>query len=196
MAGIDGKVTSLLHFDESYNMDDVDANSWATNYGAPVFNVDVKKFGNSSLYLNGTSGLQTQSYNLDFTSGKEWTLEFWINATTTAGNPFNNYTGSGSTDLSLALDCSGNSSLAIYLSSNGTSWDVVSSAIVGTYTANVFNHIALTLKNDLLTVFINGVSKYTKSLAGISVHKSTTGMSIGCAVAAYSLKGYVDEFRV
>jgi hypothetical protein len=79
---------------------------------------------------------------------------------------------------------------------NGASWSI---ALTGTtvVTANAWHHVACTRKGSTFTIWLDGVSVATGTLAG-ALFATTNPFSLGAlsSIAEFSLNGYLDEVRL
>jgi hypothetical protein len=187
--------TSLLVRGDTGAFYDLSNNGLAeTGTGTPAVTTQVKKFGNESGFLNGSSYLSVaNSTALQFGSGNA-TIEFWINVTSTAGVQQIFNTGSGpSTNLSYAMIIS-TGSLLYYLSSNGATWDIASGVTVGSITANTWTYVALVRSGNTWTPYVNSVAGTTTTNAA-ALFNFTSAIPIGQSAGAQYVTGYLDDIR-
>lgn len=207
-------VTSLIHFDGTNGQstgvkDAADPNRVLTfNSGPTTTSIQTaqKKFGTGSLFRNGASGGVTfptsDDTNLDTSVTPEWTVEAWINPAATqqvtdacifsigyAGATNQTYNRVHFSITGGVLSWRNNTGAGAY------------SLTVGTPTANVWSHIAVSRDTDgMLRVFLNGVmtasraNSTTGSLIGAGAPTVSIGGSLGFGAVDYS--GYIDEVRV
>jgi len=166
-----------------------------TGTGAPAVTTQIKKFGNESIFLNGSSYLSVaNSTAIQFGSG-DTTIEFWINVTSTAGiQQIINTASSASANLSYAILIS-SGSLFYYLSSNGTTWDIASGVAVGAITANTWTYVALVRSGNTWTPYVNSVAGTTTTNAA-ALFNFTSAIPIGQNANAQYVTGYLDDIRI
>ena len=193
---------AILPFDDSVTYDII-GNTWNA-YGDPRISNEQSKFGGKSLYLNGSSYLTSAvSDNFDFGS-KDFTISCWIYPTTT----------NRAAVFAMSQDCRigtdiffGQGSANLWLSSNGTSWNVLQSDNSGANTgqgtiplsANTWTHLAFVRYGTSVRMYVNGqVARDATIAAGTSVYWSgTNGFSIGTwGNGMYRYVGYIDDFVV
>lgn len=206
----DPRTRLLLHFDEL-----ADSSAYhlpLASCGSPTITAARSRFGGNSLYLDGSSYLQAGTEN-DFNFGySDFTVELWINLSTSISAKrcclFGKYYYDGSTDeryycLELlngkinAAAATERGAVNIFHMGTGTlSWSL-----------NQWYHIALVKGAGQLMIFRNGikqsiaVDKYYVNCDGVSAmpyipeKKANIGtFSEGSFARAFT--GYVDELRV
>lgn len=199
-----GMKGALLHFDDDATTDEND-NIWNTN-GSPIVSADHSKFGGKSLYLNGSSYLQSAVSSDAFNFGKnDFTISCWIYPTTTGRKAV----FAMSADLRIGTDILyGQGSANMWLSSNGSRWNILQSDNSGTNTGqgtiainiNKWTHIAYVRNGTNVRMYVNGqiAKEVTLSSADVSVYWSgNDGFRIGAwGNSSYKYTGYIDEFLV
>lgn len=157
----------------------------------------VSKFYTRSLYIPGSSGsnpvnpsrLRART-NEDFRFGTgDFTIEAWIYA-----DP-GNYGGK-------LMDMRGNTSTPLVASFGGTtlSWSLNGTAYDSVITRNTWQHVALTRQNGTVRAFLNG----TQTATGTNTYDMEAppagfigiGNNSNTPDNAYSLNGYIQDFRV
>lgn len=166
-------------------------------YGNPVLSMNNRKFGNKSLYCDGSSYISAQS-GTDFVFGtQDFTVECWFNASSL---PINNAerailaTADPSDFHGFLLELR-NSNIR-WLIGNGSSW-VLDRIISGTtIVANRWYHIAITRSSGTARVFLNGElidsASNNTNMPNINNSIRIGGRSVG---NQYFI-GYIDEVRV
>lgn len=216
--GIDpyfANVVALLHMDGTNGSttivdDSPSPKTWSCNATA-VLNTATKKFGPSSLALNGSHNTTTgqssvstpDDADFDFGSGN-FTLEAWV-FYTTAPNSF---------DISHTLFAKRASSAVLgpfYVALNYYMGQVVFLAnavvagptpvsVIGTVprSAGSFYHVALTRSGADLRLFVDGVQDGpTASLVGALVTNSNSlQVGAGGDTRDYAMDGFVDDLRI
>ena len=193
----DVSTITLLHFNETGFKDEC-GNVW-TAVGTPQINTTTKKFGDGSLYLDGSSYLSTPiDNNLNLSIG-DFTIDWWEYRTQSKGYAtalsFDN--GNGIYDLILGYqEVSG--LITCYASSNGTSWDILSAFSLGTIKLNTWVHRAIVRKGEIFYGFENGNMISTMQNANAVNFSALLNLQIGNRTQAVSgtFIGYIDEIRV
>lgn len=190
--------TTLIHFDEGTNETSIKEESgkaWDVSLDAVLWTQE-KKFGRSSLYLDGTGAYAeavTQSQDYDLGTG-DFTIEWWeyrfnadsgeaiiVRAKDTTYSPF-------------VLGYSDGTSARVYMSSNGSSWDIANSRFLGVIPTNAWTHYAVCRSGTTFFAFQNGVIQDTWTSAA-ALGSTTDFLAIGKYVSAYATV-LVDEFRM
>jgi hypothetical protein len=84
----------------------------------------------------------------------------------------------------------------LYMSSNGSSWDIASNVSMGTITTNVWTHYAVTRQGNTFRTFQNGIQISTFTSAA-TLPAGVGPLEIGRYVGTYYFKGgYIDELRI
>lgn len=198
-----GNEGALLHFDEDFT--DEGGTTWNAN-GTPIISADQSKFGGNSLYLDGSSYIQSD-INADVFNfaNNDFTISCWIYPTTTGRKAV----FAMSSDQKIATDILyGQGSANLWLSSTGNSWNILQSDSSGANTGqgtipiniNEWTHIAYVRNGANVRMYVNGqiARDVTLSSADISVNWSgNDGFRIGCwGNGSYKYTGYIDEFIV
>lgn len=196
-AADDSNTVSLLHFDGSNPVDEVTNKVWAIHDA--INTQTVKKFGNSSMYFNGSSNLVANA-NSDFEfGGSDFTIDAWINPDQLTNymqiydkrnNP-NLYRG-----VHIMIDANGQ--LLFWATSNNVSWDIAGASVMASgIKAGQWNHIAIVRKGSQIKGYVNGQSNGTTINSSQPIAQNTddyvhiAGETTGCY-----FKGYIDEFRI
>ena len=195
---------ALLHFNDTVITDE-NGNAWSTS-GNPVLSDAIKKFGAKSLYLDGSSYIQSavSSDSFDFSS-RDFTIACWVYPTTT----------NRAAVFAMQSDCRigtdiffGQGSANLWMSSNGSGWNLIQSDNSGSNTgqgtiplrANEWTHLAYVRKGTSVRMYVNGqiAREATLPSSQTSVYWSgVDGFRIGCwGTNGYMYKGYIDEFIV
>lgn len=179
-------VVSLLHFDDSGDpWKDEKGIVWSAN-GAPALDVSNKKFGASSILLNGSSYLSAADAGFAFGTG-DFTIEAWWYDGGNANNGiFSNRlasTHAGTVGLA-AISGSG-----YYVQNN----DSATLASVGVPVFS-FGHVALSKISGVIRFFNNGVLGGT--YADTRNLTDATFFLGAYYSASFCLYGNIDEFRV
>ena len=205
-------VVSLLRFEGTNNSTTITDEaavplSWSCVAGAKISTAD-KKFGASSLVLDGTGDYVTTSGLTSF--GSVWTAEVFIKSADIGSNvakqAFQFINGSGyGFDILIAKNTAGSpdsttTRLRVYMSSNGTSANIAnnvySTSSLGTNISGAFHHLRCTFDGAAYKFYWNGslVLTVTSSLSICAFSSVAIGGNSG--VAAQTIAGNVDSFRL
>ncbi len=152
----------------------------------------VAKF-NTSLYFDGTSSVSTDSTgsaDLDILGGQA-TIEMFMQVAST--------TPTGGYESPIYFKTSGGSfSILMFFSSDGQLYASIASAVnypTGLYKSDfaTFTHFAITVANQKLTIFVNGIKKYEVT-HGYNLSGSQV-LFLG-GPGGYGWSGYLDEIRI
>lgn len=126
-----------------------------------------------------------------------FTFEGWIYPTAVAGGqPFGNRVGSSTGQYAPIVLLMSNGSLLLYSSSNGSSWDKVNGASIGTFVVNQWYHVAIVRNGSSLYGYVNGVQTYTVSISGTTYAGTYSAVYIGGNTTGDNFTGYVSNVRV
>ncbi len=173
----------LMHFSGSDNstasFDSGPLNTTVGWFGDAKITSSEYKFGSSSLFLSGNGYITSSNLSL----GTDYTIEFWAKSTVS------------SYVYSKNLFYFGNAGIFSQVASNTISWDLVPSTIT-VPNINNWNHYALTRKNNIVNIFLNGVLQVSASNSS-SVSNSTLYVGRGPSPSSLTYwSGFYDEFRV
>jgi hypothetical protein len=168
--------------------------------GDAKLSTTVSKFGNASMYFDGTGDYLTflNNVNTQFSTGN-FTIECWTYLTSRVnGFPaiFSNYNNFTSGSLALFAGHASAITNRYQVASGGTFPAIQSST---TISYNTWVHLAVVRNNNVLTLYINGTADGTVSVTSTNYtgvgslwYLGTTGDSIagGC------IQGYIDDFRI
>lgn len=110
-----------------------------------------------------------------------FTLEFWINKTdiNTSGQTPVSFGNFASYDPLFGYNVnSSGGQLVMFLSSNGSAWDIASSVAIGTTALNTWYHIAIVRNGTTFTTYLNGVQGATFT-SSASIYQSANSVIIG-----------------
>ena len=162
-----------------------------TKYGTPTTDTTIKKFGTSSLELNGTTDYIGIASNNDFGFGTgNYTVEGWFyfNSVAAITNLFDFRAGAGS-DVAPVVYIDAGGELRFY----SYSADRITGA---TLTTGQWYHIAISRNGNDTRLFLNGSSQGTWTVSPVD-YDIAKPLIIGARWdGANKLDGYVDEFRV
>ena len=162
-----------------------------TKYGTPTTDTTIKKFGASSLELNGTTDYIGVASNNDFGFGTDdYTVEGWFyfNSVAAVTNLFDFRAGAGS-DVAPVVYIDAGGELRFY----SYSADRITGS---TLVADTWYHIAVSRNGNDTRLFLNGSLEGTWSVAATD-YDVAKPLIIGARWDAVNkLDGYVDEVRV
>jgi hypothetical protein len=166
--------------------------------GNACLSTTQSKFGGSSMYFDGTAGCFAKMLpgSLNFGTA-DFTIDFWYYKVANVANASLIYGGDNVTPAT-SMNISDNSgTLLIYLSSNGTAWDVGPGTSGGTITTGAWNHICIRRVGSIFSTFINGVLTATiTSALGIYNLATNTPVIGGTSSNGRNVNGYIDDFRI
>jgi len=122
-------------------------NLTATATNGAAISTAQSKFGGSSLLLDGTNDYVTVTNSTDFDFGSgDFTIEYWEYRTSSGTQrPILSRNAIPYTPYMIGwYDVSINENIVMYMSSNGTTWDIASGISMGVRTINVWTHYAVT----------------------------------------------------
>lgn len=196
----------LLSFANAGVYDSTGQNMLRLVSGASV-STDQKKFGNSSLYLNGTGYALLPAYPTIQLGQMDLTVECWVYPTTgTLGTicSFGNNTASASGISGILIQRTAGAVLSVRFSVDGTT---AGATITGTTSilANAWTHIAVVRRRNQYWAFVNGIAQGSPvTLAGVLYVGNQTdgtynsynigGVFVNNAIAQ-RFTGYIDDFR-
>ena len=162
-----------------------------TKYGTPTTDTTVKKFGASSLELNGTTDYLSVAGNNDFGFGTgDYTVEGWFYLTdvSVTNNLFDFRAGAG-TDVAPVLYVNSSAQLNFY--------SFNANRITGpTLLVNTWYHIAVSRSAGTTKLFVNGASQGTPWVDSTD-YDIAKPLVIGATWnGADFTNGYIDEVRV
>lgn len=180
--GSDIATSLLMHFDGNLNDSSeygiVKTNDNAITYVGGKFGANAAYFDGALSQVNFSSA---SSGGFDFGSGN-FTIDLWFN--TSANDAVDRYLIGGTWNLKV------NNGYIIF--NDNSTFSLTSS---GTYTTNVWNHVAIVRNGTALTMYLNGSSAASTTVSG-SIN-FTSNFSLGCdnANADFYL-GSIDELRI
>lgn len=192
----------LSHFDDT-NLTDI-SKSFSIGAGTPSTNQTIKKFGNASLYLDGSSYITTpdsDDYKFRYT---DFTIECWVYPTT--------YTGASGTVIVSNCNIGGGGlgwNLWLWMNDAATQSICFTGQYVSTAWAfdirkttpialNAWSHIAVVKVNSVIKLFVNGVMVQSISNAtDINWTSPFLPLNIGAdGLGNFKFTGYIDEVRI
>jgi hypothetical protein len=155
--------------------------------GAAALSSTVSKFGETSMFFNGTTDYLSVPTNASFDQNVIFTVEFW--AYKTGAGTGNGYLYAQNTHSFLTILFNATNNVLIDKSSVGI--QITSSS---TFASNAWHHIAMVYDGTNTRLFVNGVLQGTMSGGGLA---SATTLTIGAYLSGSNFfQGYIDELRV
>lgn len=149
-----------------------------------------KKFGATSLRLDGDDSA-TVAANSDFSFGTgNWTIDFWIRFSSFSNDrvPFDLETYA----TGIRLNFSSTSTLEMYVDNIRTNGSLDASISTDTW-----YHIAVERYGNTCYVYQDGVLCYSYSIAAADLTTETNGFTVGAQIGpSQNMAGWIDELRV
>lgn len=184
----------LLHGDEI-----ADSSNWKrliTNNNATI-NKDITKFGNGSLYFNGTSArLLFPQDTLTFNKSTGFTIEWWeYCANSDAATRFCSSYTTDSSFGGLFIGFSGNK---VYAGDAASKWNLINGTNMLSVTVNEWVHWAFVWDGENLTSYRNGTQFAQVALTTAPYQNNSFNMAIGDQRLNDHkyFNGYIEEFRI
>jgi len=174
--------------------------------GTPVTKTAIKKYGESSLYLNGSSHLfLSNSSDWQFGTG-EFTIEFWAYGLSTSGSfaaaiyamPD---VGASTAGWGVSVYPGASTGLALNASTGTSTWNVFSGAsgsLTPTLSDNSWNHCAWVRSVNNMLFFHNGILKNTVAFTSSTMPNPVEALTIGRSTRGnlFPVVGYLDSIRI
>jgi hypothetical protein len=154
--------------------------------------------GSGSLSFNGSSQYLVSGTSSNFSLGtSDFSVECWVYKTSTSGNQV--AIGSsitGNLDPLFFYFNNGSNLAVLYLSSNGTTFNIASSVGIGTVSLNTWAHLAVTRVGTTFTTYLNGVQTSTFS-SSASIYQSVNTFTLGAGQTGIQyFAGYISNARI
>jgi hypothetical protein len=169
--------------------------------GDVKISTSIKKYGSASMYFDGNGDRLKiiDNPNINFGSG-DFTLECWVyfNVVNAEMTIINKGWQSSSAYASYLIYMTSGASLRFLASSSGGSWDIASERVIGTMTAGVWTHIAVTRSGTTFRAFVDGVinNSFTFTSSSSLANIAAQTLFIGSNNLGNSpLNGYIDDLR-
>jgi hypothetical protein len=197
-------VSSLLHFNGTNGSttftDQVAGNTWIANNA--TISTTQSLFGGASGLFTGSSfsniALPTNSgFNV---GSNNWTLEFaiYVNGShQTSARIFQTGDGDIYAGISLTINASTAQGVQLYLSSTGSSFDILNGGNICTLPTGVWTRLLIQRSGNALQAFMNGSLTYIAQISGSIYYNSTDTVIVGGnkTTTSRSINAYLDEFR-
>jgi hypothetical protein len=192
-------VKLLIHGDglvDDYVIKDQCGNAIANT--SVTLSATQKKFGKYSMYFNGSALLSVaDSPDWDF-GAADFTVDWWeycSDLTSERGFVFVRDAATTYTPFNFGYKSGSGNPARIYITSNGSSWDIASGKSLGTPTVNTLYHYAVVRNGNNFYAFRDGVQTDTWSSSG-TILASSAPLTIGRYNAGGYFTGYLSELRI
>ena len=182
----------LCNFTNGTFIDSAAGTNLAVN-GNTRLSTAIRKYGNASMYFDGTGDYLTSPSKNDFNfETGDFTIECWVN--------FRNNTA---TNKIIIEKWAANNGWQIYYRATGTSIAFIANGTVllqdpssTTIQSNTWYHIAVTRSSGITTLWINGTQK--ASAADTTSLTNTFSLTIGAQVSTLTnwMLGNIDDLRI
>lgn len=198
-------VSSLLHFNGTNGSttftDQVAGNTWVANNA--TISTSQSLFGGASGNFTGASNSSIHlPTNAGFNVGSgNFTLEFAVYYSALPQNSmhfFQTRDGDVYAGISIQGNATANNNLYLYLSSTGSSFDILSNILIGTVPSAAFTRFLIQRSGSVLSVYQDGFLTYTSNIGTASIYYNSSDLIIlggNYTGTSRSLNGYIDEFR-
>lgn len=200
MAGIDSYTKLLLHCNGANGSTSFpDSSSYGhtvTRQGDAQISTAQYKFGGASGLFDGTGDFLSvaDSADWDFGTG-DFTIDYWsyrTNTTTQLAVMDRDSNVISAFLIGYNLD---ETNIRCFMSSNGSTWDIADSKVMGTVGLNSWVHWAVVRSGTAFYTFKNGIQGATWTSAA-SLLASANALEIGQGQGAHEYIGYLDEIRI
>jgi len=198
-------VSLLLPFNGtngSTTFTDASGNAFTTTAsGNAQISTAQSQWGGASLLLDGTGDYLTVADDDAFEFGSlDFTVEFWmyLDASIPAdGRALINKGNWPTATSSFLIFYGGSRELALYASSNGTTWNLAADQRLATNPAlATWHHVAITRNSGTFRGFLNGTLGFTHAISG-ALQSNSYPLRIGAGEgAAGAFMGSIDDLRI
>jgi hypothetical protein len=189
----------LLNFTNGGIVDQHSTNVLET-VGNAQLSTAIKKYGNASMYFDGTGDYLSIPLTQNFQFGTaDFTIECWnYMVARTNGYPaiFSNYNSYTSGAIALFAGHGSGTTTAYQVALNGSSFPVIQG---GTISYNTWVHLAVVRSSGTISLYVNGTSVGSSNSSGITYNGVGSIFYIGSTGDALStgyINGYIDDFRI
>jgi hypothetical protein len=145
--------------------------------------------------FNGSSHLSVPySSNFEFGNG-DFTVECWLYSAGVSAQGVMAFPHNAFNYAQVLIFGGSASSLGLFSSSNGTSWDVSSGVSIGTINLNAWNHVAVSKSGSSIRLFMNGILQNTVTFAGTFTGTYDRCL-IGDTTGNFNYNGLLSNVRV
>ena len=152
-------------------------------------------------YFNGSTGYLQVPYSGSYgTLSGDFTIEIWFYPTISnmsAGTLFTSRNFSTNQYVPYLVWMI-NSTVTVYMSSNGSSWDLINGSSGGTASINAWNHFALVRFGSAIKTYLNGVAQTAAATSSATLTNPSIPLNIGVSLNDTSpyFTGYLSDFRL
>jgi hypothetical protein len=155
------------------------------------------KFGTGSMYLNSGHVDTTGMMTMGFGTG-DWTVDFWMYLPSAFSNPMIFIEGEGygtsGTNPNVLNIYTGSSASGVYVGETGYGPSFLTFSYTWSYGS--WQHVAIVEHSRTVTLYINGTSIGSNYDSRPNSYASGDISIGGDSRNAYSVPGYIDEFRI
>jgi len=187
-----------LFIDGETIIEDENGNHTININGDTSINTSIKKYGNSSIYFDGTGDYLTVPSSTDWNFGTDdFTIDFWIYHTSSGVNDGiicnANGVDNNTEYLRIVVQTANAIEFRLRDGASGNEVNVNSNAIV----TNQWVHVACIRESGFMHLFIDGTEQGTSTASSHNVQFGTTeGLKIGLRRSSDYLKGNLDNIRI
>jgi len=191
----------LLNFTDAAIYDATRSTNYYTVGNGQVATAN-SKFGGTSMYFDGAGDAIVSGPNQYNFGNTDFTVEMWYNKTgtpQTSGRLFQTRNGDLYSAIGIGTNGTGSdpNNIGMSLSSDGSTWNIVSVNAMFAVSDNTWTHIALVRTGTNFNVFKDGNIRYTFSSAAALYYSAADSFIIGGQTGtSRSLSGYIDDFRI
>jgi hypothetical protein len=183
----------LLNYTNAGIYDATSKNDLETVGNAQISTAISAKWGSGSMAFDGTGDyLLPPSSPLLVLGSADFTIEWWFYANAISGYMAQMSTG---TDVYSPIFGISDGVWKIYISSNGSSWDISNGNTWGSFTTGTWDHWAVTRSGSTFRAFKNGVQNSTWTSSS-SIYQATNQIALGRGQNNPSLNGYMQDVRI
>lgn len=186
---------------DSATTDTAETGQTITFEGTAQLDTAQKKFGTSSLLLDGNSDYVTVPDSEDWNFGTgDFTVDFWLRPSSSINSSSVTYVGQyASGTLFWAVQTISGPKVKIVAQNSGAVGEFVTTDAVS-IPINTWTHIAYVRNGSNCYIFVNGISKaVTLNVAFGTMPNVTTVLGIGALVPGVTLQyfpGWIDNVRI
>lgn len=196
-------VSALLHCNgpngSTTFTDQVTGNTWTAN-NATISTAQSLYSGSSGLFTGASNSAIVMPTNSGFNVGTgNWTLEFSVypnGAHQTGARLFQ--TRNGDVYAGISLQLSSGQTFVLYMSSTGSSWDILSGGTGITLTSGVWNKVLIQRVGGFVQFYVNGLISSTSTISASAVYyNSADSIILGGQTSgtSRSINAYLAEVR-
>jgi Concanavalin A-like lectin/glucanases superfamily len=166
----------------------------ATVAGTAQVSTAQAKFGTGAAMFDGSTAWLSypNSADWEFASG-DWTIDWWEYRTAAAVGSVALARDQTSAYVGWLLGYTDGTNSLMYMSSNGSAWDIASGQSLGALELNSWHHFAVVRKSNNFYGFRDGVQQ-SGWQSSAAIRANANPLAIGRYNAYFS--GYLDEIRV